>query len=103
MERAIKFYSNVFAVKMREENGMYFFPMNKFADGASGSLVQVQDNKPSKTGPLIYFYTNNLDKSLKLVLANGGKLLKVEDIGKYGIYGLVLDTEGNRIGIHMER
>jgi predicted enzyme related to lactoylglutathione lyase len=72
VERAVNFYSRVFSVKIREENGMYFFPMNKFADGASGSLVQVKDNKPAKVGTLIYFYT-------------------------------VLDTEGNRIGIHMER
>lgn len=102
-ERAVKFYSNVFRVKIREENGMFFFPMTKFADGASGSLVKVENNKPTKTGTLIYFYTDNLDKSIKLVLSNGGKLLKVEDIGKYGKYAHVLDTEGNRIGIHMER
>lgn len=107
LERASKFYSNVFEMKLEYtklgNDEMMFFPMNKLGDGASGSLVLVDNNSPSTVGTLIYFYTADLDRSIKLVLANGGKLLKKQDIGKYGIYAHILDTEGNRIGIHMEK
>jgi len=107
LERSNSFYSNVFNVKLeyikKGENEMLFFPMNKLGDGTSGSLTKVNDNFPSKTGTIIYFTTKNLDYSIKLVLLNGGKLLKKEDIGEYGIYAHVLDTEGNKIGLHMYR
>ena len=107
MARAVQFYQTVLQMKLENrsegEEEMYFFPMNDFAKGASGSLVKVKDNMPSRVGTLNYFYTDNLDKSIRLVQQAGGKIVKKEDIGKYGVYINVIDTEGNRIGIHQER
>ena len=63
MKRAYNFYTNVFGYDLRYtklgEDEMYFFPMKKLGDGASGSLVKVKDNSPSKRGTLIYFYTKD--------------------------------------------
>jgi predicted enzyme related to lactoylglutathione lyase len=109
MDRAIKFYENVFEIKLQREKmgplDMAWFPWVENSIGAGGSLVYDPENyKPSSDGVLIYFTTatGDIDEDLKRVEANGGqailpKTLISEEIGYMGIF---IDSEGNKLALH---
>ena len=112
MERAIKFYENLFNVKLTRETmggvDMAWFPGNMESVGASGSLVYSPEHyKPSKDGTLIYFSSQYGDvaRELSKVKELGGtivqnKTLITEDIGYMAI---CTDTEGNRIALYSQK
>ena len=104
LDRAKEFYSNVFDVKLIDNemgpNKMSMFP---FEPGvASGALVQGPDYKPSAEGTIIYLNGGeDLSVPLSRVEAAGGTvLLDKMDIGAYGFIAYFLDTEGNKVAIH---
>ena len=75
------------------------------AGAAGASLVKMEEfYKPSTDGVLIYFTSpsGDVDNELARVEQAGGKLLrpKTHISDEYGNYGLLLDTEGNRIAFH---
>ena len=112
MDRAIRFYEEVFDVKMtRQQLGqidMAFFPMVEKGMGSGGGLVSSGTNyKPSGDGILIYLTAFSGDVSIELERAvkAGGKALMPrtqisEDIGYMALF---LDTEGNRIALHSRK
>jgi predicted enzyme related to lactoylglutathione lyase len=61
-------------------------------------------HKPSSTdGPLIYLNGNpDLQRVLDKVETAGGKIMvpKTEISPEYGFMAVMIDTEGNRIGLH---
>ena len=81
------------------------FALTDMMSGVGGALVDSGgSHKPSATdGPLIYL---NGSPDLQIVLDRietaGGKVLmpKTEITPEYGYMALLLDTEGNRIGLH---
>jgi predicted enzyme related to lactoylglutathione lyase len=108
LERATKFYESIFDVKLIPMDNphikMRLFPIENPMN-IGGALVHNNDfYKPSSTdGTLIYLNGNPdvqiiLDKTERA----GGKVLvpKTEISPDYGFMGLIIDTEGNRIGIH---
>ena len=104
IERAKEFYSKVFNLKFESietpVSKMYMFgePDKK---GAAGSLVQSENNKPSADGTIIYFSCDDVTIEANLVEKAGGKLLLPKtNIGEFGFIAQLLDTEGNRIGLH---
>ena len=107
--RAQKFYEEVLGLKLErhtlDQLEMAWFPWIDNASGSSGSLVQMEENyKPSQDGVVIYFTSPSGDAATELARVEqaGGKLLlpKTKISDDHGYYGLVLDTEGNRIAIH---
>ena len=106
LDRAVGFYSKVLAEPVTlQEMGEYKFGLLPHAmDGVSGCLAKGDDNKPSRTGPLIYLsVTGRLDDAAKLVGENGGEVLKPKhQIGPYGYRAIIVDSEGNRIALHSE-
>jgi uncharacterized protein len=109
MERAIKFYEEVFAIKMERHLlgplDMAWFPYNPEGMGSAGSLVfQPQHYTPSKEGVLIYFssQTGDLTDELSRIDKAGGKLLMPKTMisPDVGFMSLFLDSEGNRVAIH---
>lgn len=109
MERAKKFYENVFDVKIQVdqfgETLMGWFPFNKDSNtpGASGSLVQnSQFYKPSANGTLVYFSSLEITHEIRKVEHSGGVVLQEKTLIKedIGYMALFLDTEGNRIALH---
>ena len=69
----------------------------------TGSLVQSPQSQPSVLGPLLYLNVeDDLDDCLKRVTAAGGSVA----LGKtalppgMGSFAQILDTEGNRVGLH---
>ena len=104
LERAKDFYAEVFKLEFQfiemPDSKMYMFgEPNQI--GSAGSLVQAADSTPSKDGTVIYFSCEDVDIQLGLVVAAGGEIMVPKtDIGEFGFFAHVLDTEGNRIGLH---
>lgn len=107
LERATKFYETVFSVKLTpldmDSIKMRMFPGDQ--NTVSGAVVDSGGfHKPSSTdGPLIYLNGNpDVQKILDKVEAAGGKVLvpKTEISPEYGSMAVIIDTEGNRIGLH---
>jgi uncharacterized protein len=106
MDRAKRFYESVFEVKLEklESPGMdmWAFPMTMDAFGASGALVKMDGFPSGGSGVIPYFYCDEVAVESERVVTAGGQIHKPKmSIGQYGFMALVLDTEGNTIGLHM--
>jgi predicted enzyme related to lactoylglutathione lyase len=109
IDRAQKFYEAFLGLRLErhalDQLEMAWFPWIEDAVGSPGSLVQMDEfYKPSEDGVVIYFTSPSGDAGTELARVEeaGGKLLrpKTKISDEHGYYGLVLDTEGNRIAIH---
>ena len=105
MDRAKKFYRAVFGTEFtRLETGdleFWAFPMDPERYGAPGALVRMPglDSRPG--GVLIYFSCEDCAVQAKRAAEAGGKVEREKmSIGQYGHIALVIDSEGNRIGLH---
>jgi uncharacterized protein len=106
MDRAKRFYESVFQVKLEELASpgieMWAFPMTMGTVGASGALVKMDGVESGGSGTIAYFHCEEVSVELERVVNAGGKTHKPKtSIGQYGFMALVLDTEGNMIGLHM--
>lgn len=105
IERAKQFYEAVFVTKLDKlpapEIEMWAFPMSQDAAGAAGALVKMQGAPPAGNGTLVYFTCEDCAVESGRVAAAGGKVQREKmSIGEYGFVAMVLDTEGNMIGLH---
>lgn len=105
MARATKFYQSVFgfALTRIESTGMELlgFPMEQNKVGAGGALVKSEGVPSGGGGTVIYFKCDDCAVEAKKTAANGGSIHKDKfSIGQYGWIALVVDTEGNMIGLH---
>ncbi|MFC1558552.1 VOC family protein [candidate division KSB1 bacterium] len=105
MPRAKAFYEHLFAVKLEEhEIGsalMAWFPMKENAIGSTGSLIKGEGYEPSSIGVLVYFTAPDIEGVLERTREKGGQVLREKSgIGEYGFIAIILDSEGNRIGLH---
>lgn len=106
IDRAKSFYESVFQVKLEklESPGMdmWAFPMAMDKVGASGALVKMEGVKSGGSGTIPYFHCDEVDTELERVVASGGQIQQPKtSIGQYGFMALIVDTEGNTIGLHM--
>lgn len=105
MHRAMQFYQAVFSFDFEQEvidhNEMALFPFSDQSKGISGALAKGEIYKPTHNGVVIYFKTDNIDKTLQSVIANGGKILYPKTSnGDLGFVAEFEDSEGNRIALH---
>jgi predicted enzyme related to lactoylglutathione lyase len=105
MERAKAFYEAVFEVQLtRLETAdleMWAFPMRADGYGASGALVKMPGLSSGANSVLVYFSCADCALEAEKAVRAGGTLLKQKmSIGQYGYIALVIDPEGNRIGLH---
>jgi uncharacterized protein len=109
LQRAQLFYETIFQtslIPMDLENfKMRMFPVEDMMNSIGGALIQAEDfYKPSATdGVLIYLNANpDVQNILDRVEAAGGKVVmpKTEISPEHGFMGVIVDTEGNRIGLH---
>lgn len=102
IDRAVSFYGKVLNLEMQVMD----FGKEKmacFPDG-EGAISQSPDFNPSKDGVLVSFHTEkSLDKALKIATENGGEIVqtktKIEAEGR-GSFALIVDTEGNKVGLY---
>jgi len=108
LARATTFYETIFNVTLNpldmDSIKMRMFPIDDMM-GVGGAVVDSGGfHKPSTTdGPLIYLNGNpDVQRILDKVEAAGGKIMvpKTEISPDYGYMAVIIDTEGNRIGLH---
>lgn len=106
-DRAVKFYS--------ELTGKTLNPMGE-GDQRMATSVPNTDEwkmvvgfgvtgdstiKPGSNGLRVYVVSDDLDGWLSRVENAGGKILTPKsEMGEYGFWALIEDTEGNHIGLH---
>jgi predicted enzyme related to lactoylglutathione lyase len=105
MERAKAFYESVFQLKLEQLNNpdveLWSFPMDMGKWGAGGALVKMEGVPSGGNSTLIYFSCDDVTEESARVIAAGGTMQKEKwSIGEYGFIALVIDTEGNMIGLH---
>ncbi len=105
MGRAKAFYEAVFGAQLSklESPGMemWAFPMQPEGFGASGALVRMPGFPSGANSVLVYFSCADCAVEAARAVASGGRIQKEKtSIGQYGHIALVIDTEGNMIGLH---
>jgi predicted enzyme related to lactoylglutathione lyase len=105
IDRAKAFYQNTFQVTLErlESPGMelWAFPMQSGNSGCPGALVQMNGKNSGVGGTIVYFVCADCAVQASRASENGGKIQQEKmAIGQYGFIALVLDTEGNMIGLH---
>ena len=105
MGRARAFYDSVFATRLERLEGpdieMWAFPMEPDRPGAPGALVKMEGFPSGGNSTIVYFTCSDCAVEARRASESGGKIFKDKfSIGQYGFIALVLDTEGNMIGLH---
>lgn len=105
IERAQRFYETLFARSMRREQmGPQTLAVFEYDGGIGGALLQSATmNKPSTEGTLVYLNAKpSLDAVLSRARELGAPVLqdKLELPRDIGFIAQILDSEGNRIGLH---
>ena len=110
MPRAKAFYEAVFQGSLSPLNNqdpigfadmeMWAFPMSAEGYGAAGALVKMA-GCPSGGSTLVYFSCEDCAVEAERAVAHGGRIFKPKmSIGANGYIAMVVDTEGNMIGLH---
>jgi len=109
MERAQKFYETVFDIQMiampmiegMSDMQMVSFPWAEGERNISGALVRMTNVEPGPGGTLVYFACEDCAVEQSRVEAAGGKVFQSKmSIGEHGFCAIIMDTEGNTIGLH---
>ncbi len=104
-ERAVKFYETILDIRLMQENmlgaRMAIFPANP--GEATGAVMARDGVAPATGGTTIYLKAGpDLGIALARVQMAGGNVLHPKTFIKEGMgyFGLLLDTEGNSVGLH---
>ena len=109
MARARAFYQGVLGVELtslQSPDGssaieMWAFPMKDSSYGASGTLARMPGMAAGGNSTLVYFNSEDCAIEAARVVKHGGRIQQGKtSIGPYGHIALVIDTEGNLIGLH---
>jgi len=107
MERARRFYESVFQVTLHKLNSggpdleMWSFPGDANQYGVPGALVKLAGCPSGGNATLVYFHCEDCAvEEARVAGAGGGVHRSKMPIGEYGHIALVLDSEGNLIGLH---
>ena len=105
MDRAKAFYETVFDVQLTKLEGvdieMLAFPMQREASGAPGALVRMPGFASGSNSVIVYFSCADCGVEAATAREAGGRIEREKmSIGQYGFIALVVDTEGNMIGLH---
>lgn len=112
MERAKAFYEQVFQIKLESlpspepDLEMWFFPPLMAPDqpGCAGALAKMKDKDSGPGGTIVYFSCEDCAEQVARVVPAGGKInLEKTSIGEYGHIALVIDPDGNVIGLQSMR
>ncbi|MES1192324.1 MAG: VOC family protein [Steroidobacter sp.] len=105
MQRASQFYSSVTGGNFREEviGGNQLAVFSYEQPGVGGCLVKGSAYVPGNHGAVVYLaIKDNLNAALERVKAAGGMIAtgNTRLPGEMGCYAHIIDTEGNRVGLH---
>ena len=105
MERAVSFYQEILGITIErmEFPGMEMGLLPYEDQMVTAVIMKGEGYEPSASGVTIYM---NAGEDLQVVLdkveTNGGKILmpKTPHADESGFFALLLDSEGNKIGLH---
>lgn len=105
MPRAKAFYESTMGVQLQKmefgEGEMWTFPMEQEGYGAPGALVRMDGFGAGGNSVLVYFSCEDCGATAQKAVQAGGRIQQDKmSIGQYGFIALVVDTEGNLIGLH---
>lgn len=105
MIRASRFYTNVLGKELETQtfgpHELMVFPYQQ--PGVGGCLMSYKALQPGAQGAVVYLpVADDLDSALTRVTQAGGQITlgRTELPGDMGCYAHVIDTEGNRVGLH---
>jgi predicted enzyme related to lactoylglutathione lyase len=102
--RARRFYETILETPLTEMQAgpsrLALFPYTE--PGVGGCLDEGSESRPSEGGVVIYLPAHGrLDRALELVATAGGRVVapktKIPDVG---FVAHIIDSEGNRVGLH---
>ena len=103
-DRAVKFYETVLGISLIPENmlgaEMAIFPAKP--GEATGAIMARPGVTPGTTGPTIYLKAgNDVSAALGRVEGAGGKVIHPKTFIKegWGYFAIILDSEGNSVGL----
>ena len=105
INRAKAFYENTFQVKLNRLESpdleIWAFPMQPNAPGCPGAIVKMAGKSSGIGGTIVYFSCADCSVEADRARRNGGQIQRPKfSIGQYGFISLILDPEGNMIGLH---
>ncbi len=113
IDRAQKFYETILDIKMVKrtdgDDEAVFFPFDPNVIQATsgrvtGVLSKSERNKPSANGTVVYINaTPNIQDVLDRVEKAGGKVISPTIQIPPGFIALIIDSEGNKVGLHSEK
>ncbi len=103
-DRAVAFYSTILDVEINKSpfQGVPHGFLPAGPGVVSGAIILRDDSKPASNGPVVYLnVAEHMTATLERVDRAGGKVLMPEtSIDPQGSFAFILDSEGNRIGLH---
>lgn len=108
LARAKKFYETVFNIQLVdfpiEWGKQSAFPSDREGPNVSGALVEKADMVAGTSGTVVYFNSADCTTEENRVAQAGGKVLQSKmAIGEFGFISMLMDTEGNTIGLHSRK
>jgi len=113
IDRAKTFYETILNIKMIKRNDgtheSVFFPydpnvIQATSGRVTGVLSKSERNTPSANGTLVYINASpNIHTVLDKVEQAGGKIISPKIQIPPGLIAIIMDSEGNRIGLHAEK
>ena len=104
MVRATQFYDSVLQRSLNKQAfGLQELMVFTYEEpGVGGCLVHDESYRPSAHGAVVYLPVAEMAAALKRVTAAGGQVSvgRTDLPGDMGCYAHVIDTEGNRVGLH---
>lgn len=107
MVRAKAFYGAVFGLsftRLESPIELWGFPMQQNGYGAGGALARIEGFRTADNSVIVYFSCDDCAVQAAKAVEAGGRLHQAKmSIGQYGFMALVVDSEGNMIGLHSMR
>lgn len=108
LDRAKKFYETVFNIQLVdfpiEWGKQSAFPSDYEGLNISGALVEKSDRVADGNNVIVYFTSEDCISEEARAAKAGGKIIKPKmSIGEFGFVSLIMDTEGNTIGLHSRK
>jgi len=113
IDRAQKFYETILDISMVKrtdgEDKAVFFPfepnvIQATSGRVTGVLSKSERNKPSSNGTIVYINASpSIQDVLDRVEKAGGKVISPKIQIPPGFIAMIIDSEGNKIGLHAEQ
>lgn len=108
LERAKKFYETVFSIKLADFPAEYGkqsgFPFDPTGMNITGALVEKENFVAGNNNTVIYFDSEDCIAEAEKAVEAGGKIIKPKiSIGPFGFVAILMDVDGNAIGLHSKK